>query len=479
MLPAPPHVEDVWLGSGGALAALPDGALAVDMSTSSPALGRRIAEAAAPRGIGFLDAPVADALKASQGDLHIFVGGDPADVARARPVSETMGRPERVVHVGPRGPATRSSCWSTCSGSSTPRPPPRRSSSAPARGSTCGRSTRRWPPVPRDPRSSMNEALEVLEDGEYGERFPLGLVTKDLNMALELAHETGVPAEVSARTHDALRPQCWSTTARRPGRWPCCATTRTSRGSSCASGRPMAVEAALRIPPRPEMVLGEGAVDDLPELVRSLGHDAAFVITDRGLVEAGVAGLVVGRLDGAGLRTAVHDGVGTNPSAADVLAGSAALRAFGPAVVVALGGGSSIDAAKAIALHAANDRRHPISRHAGFRRGRGGPAGSSRSSSTEPAGSHRPVRCRRPDDRRHGDGDQRLRRHRRPRRAPQALRRPPVRAAARRRARSRPHDHRAAVGDRRLRDRSSSPTRSSRCRRGRATPTRRGSASRR
>ena len=47
MLPAPPHVEEVLLGSGGALAALPDGALAIDMSTSSPALGRRIAEAAA------------------------------------------------------------------------------------------------------------------------------------------------------------------------------------------------------------------------------------------------------------------------------------------------------------------------------------------------------------------------------------------------------------------------------------------------
>src|SRR3954451_20429663 len=99
----------------------------------------------------------------------------------------------------------------------------------------------------------------------------------------------------------------------------------------------MAVEAALRIPPRPEMVLGEGAVDDLPELVRGLGADAAFVVTDRGLVDAGVAGPVAGRLEAAGLRTAVHDGVGANPCAADVLAGSMALRAFGPAVIVALG----------------------------------------------------------------------------------------------------------------------------------------------
>src|SRR3954470_18000374 len=118
----------------------------------------------------------------------------------------------------------------------------------------------------------------------------------------------------------------------------------------------MAVEAALRIPPRPEMVLGEGAVDDLPELVRGLGAEAAFVVTDRGLVDAGVAGGAGRRLEAAGLRTAVHDGVAANPSAADVLAGSAALRSFGSAVIVAVGGGSPIDAAKAMALHAANDR---------------------------------------------------------------------------------------------------------------------------
>ena len=42
--------------------------------------------------------------------LHIFVGGDPADVARARPVLEAMGDPERIVHVGPGAPATPSSC---------------------------------------------------------------------------------------------------------------------------------------------------------------------------------------------------------------------------------------------------------------------------------------------------------------------------------------------------------------------------------
>ena len=202
MLPAPPHVEDVLLGSGGALAALPDGALAVDMSTSSPALGRRIAEAAAPRGIGFLDAPVADALKASEGDLHIFVGGEAADVARARPVLETMGRPERVVHVGPRGAGYAVKLlvnlqWFVHAAAAA---------EALVIGTRAGIDLRTLhTALAASPaRSSFleNEALEVLGDGEYGERFPLGLVTKDLRMALELAHESGIPAELSARTHD-------------------------------------------------------------------------------------------------------------------------------------------------------------------------------------------------------------------------------------------------------------------------------------
>lgn len=114
-------------------------------------------------------------------------------------------------------------------------------------------------------------------------------------------------------------------------------------------------EAARHILTRPEIVYGEGAADAIPGLVRSLGHDSAFVVSDPGLVAAGVTPRVVAALRRDGLRVELYDSVGRNPSLGVVLTGSMALRVFGPSVVVAVGGGSPIDAAKAIALHAAND----------------------------------------------------------------------------------------------------------------------------
>ncbi|MFB7511137.1 iron-containing alcohol dehydrogenase [Streptomyces broussonetiae] len=99
---------------------------------------------------------------------------------------------------------------------------------------------------------------------------------------------------------------------------------------------------------------GPGRIELLPELIAAGGHHRAFVVTDRGLRAAGVAERVLKILAAAGVEHTVYDEVAPNPSTGNVDAGAARARAFGPAVVVALGGGSVLDAAKGISLLVGN-----------------------------------------------------------------------------------------------------------------------------
>ncbi|MGW0874182.1 iron-containing alcohol dehydrogenase family protein [Streptomyces sp. NPDC002740] len=110
----------------------------------------------------------------------------------------------------------------------------------------------------------------------------------------------------------------------------------------------------LTIDPTCRIEFGPGRIEDLPELISSLGMDRAFLVTDRGLRSAGIVDQVLKVLDTAGLKHAVYDGVAANPSTGNVDEGAARARAFGRAVVVALGGGSVLDAAKGISLLVGN-----------------------------------------------------------------------------------------------------------------------------
>ncbi|MFJ7219250.1 iron-containing alcohol dehydrogenase family protein [Amycolatopsis sp. NPDC098790] len=99
---------------------------------------------------------------------------------------------------------------------------------------------------------------------------------------------------------------------------------------------------------------GPGVLAELPAFVESLGHARVFVVTDRGLRATGIVGRVEKILAAAGIEHAVHEDVGPNPSTAELDRGAARLRGFGVATVLALGGGSALDAAKGISLLAGN-----------------------------------------------------------------------------------------------------------------------------
>jgi alcohol dehydrogenase class IV len=84
-----------------------------------------------------------------------------------------------------------------------------------------------------------------------------------------------------------------------------------------------------------------------------------LLVTDPGVVELGVAKEVVGILEKAGLNVAIFDQVQPDPTDENVAAGVAALEKQKADLVVALGGGSPIDAAKVIAIRPANPEPLP------------------------------------------------------------------------------------------------------------------------
>lgn len=139
MLPTPAAVEEVMLGAGGVLEALSDGALWIDMSTSSPAVSERVRRRADGR-IGTVDAPVA--------------GMSSGAVAEVLTIGARSGVDLGVLHT------------------------------ALVEGPTSSRLLAR-------------DLLPLLRDGEYEEGFSMALATKDLRLAMDLARSAGVPAELS------------------------------------------------------------------------------------------------------------------------------------------------------------------------------------------------------------------------------------------------------------------------------------------
>jgi alcohol dehydrogenase class IV len=102
-------------------------------------------------------------------------------------------------------------------------------------------------------------------------------------------------------------------------------------------------------------IFGTGSIGQLADELEALGATRVFLVTDRGLASAGLPVTVASRLEDAGLDVGLFSDLRPNPTGADLTAGARALRRFGDATVVGLGGGTALDSAKAISLAAANN----------------------------------------------------------------------------------------------------------------------------
>ena len=101
-----------------------------------------------------------------------------------------------------------------------------------------------------------------------------------------------------------------------------------------------------------ETVFGEGSIAELGQRAKAAGYKHALVVTDPGIRAAGILDSVLSSLDEQGVAHTVYENVTPNPTIPEVDGGVQAMNDAGADFVVAVGGGSAIDAAKGVAVTA-------------------------------------------------------------------------------------------------------------------------------
>lgn len=209
----PPALEEVLWGKagtqseeGGALEALKKGSIYIDCSTVSPALARKIGAACAERGVRFLDAPMTGGdWGAKKGELVFMAGGDAETLKDAEPILGVLGK--KWFHLGPNGAGqTIKLAMNLILALQVDA-----LAEALALVTAAGLQGEKLIEVMQ---SSMARSgvLDVkapnLLKGEYVPSFPLRLMLKDVNLALELAKSVGVKlpaAEAAQTTYNAVK----------------------------------------------------------------------------------------------------------------------------------------------------------------------------------------------------------------------------------------------------------------------------------
>ena len=195
MLPDGAAVREAVLGwQGGIAAALPPGAVVLDMSSSDPVGTVALATDLASLGIRLVDAPVSGGItRAESGTLSLMVGGQDEDAfAQVTPVLEVLGA--RIFRTGPLGSGHAMKALNNFLGAAA--------YTTAAEALVIGHEFGLDPSVMLDVINastgrSFNTEV-VLKDevitGRYGTRFALGLMAKDVGIAADLAEAVGIDA---------------------------------------------------------------------------------------------------------------------------------------------------------------------------------------------------------------------------------------------------------------------------------------------
>jgi len=195
-LPGPPEVESVVTGPDGLLDTMQPHSVYVDLSSNAPSTVRYLHGVFADRGIAMLDAPVAGGERGAEaGTLSIFVGGDNAAFERVKPVLQAIG--SKLFYCGPSGNgATVKLCNNLCSQAQVAAAGEILSLGVKAGvnleilAEAIGASTGTCRAIVETfPRQLFRRSFE-------NPTFTTTLSAKDTHLAIELAHELGVPMPI-------------------------------------------------------------------------------------------------------------------------------------------------------------------------------------------------------------------------------------------------------------------------------------------
>jgi 2-hydroxy-3-oxopropionate reductase len=203
MLPNSPQVKEAILGEGGVIEGIKPGAIVVDMSSIAPAASREVAAALKARGAAFLDAPVSGGEpKAVDGTLAIMAGGDPPTFEAVKPILSKMG--SSVTLVGDAGSgnvvklANQIIVALNIAAVSEAFVLAAKAGVDPAavfeavKGGLAGSTV-------------MNAKIPLILEGNFKPGFRIELHIKDLQNALDTAHELGVPIPLTASVMETLQ----------------------------------------------------------------------------------------------------------------------------------------------------------------------------------------------------------------------------------------------------------------------------------
>jgi 2-hydroxy-3-oxopropionate reductase len=203
MLPNSPHVKEAILGAGGVAEGIKAGTIVVDMSSIAPAASQEVSAAIKAKNAAFLDAPVSGGEpKAIDGTLAIMVGGEKEVFEKVKPILEKMG--SSVVLVGDVGAgnvtklanqiivALNIAAVSEAFTLATRAGVNPQSEFDAIKGGLAGSTV-------------MNAKVPMILDGNFKPGFRVELHIKDLQNALDTAHNLAVPIPLTASVMETLQ----------------------------------------------------------------------------------------------------------------------------------------------------------------------------------------------------------------------------------------------------------------------------------